>query len=191
MEIDSTFYGLPTARTVEQWRERTPKGFTFTAKLPQRFTHAKMLLDAEDDRKAIDEITAVWNRLVIDHTAKMEEWMPVIEKLLKHRLTIYSYFNNHYAGAGYSSVKAFSEILERISGKGNAEIARPAPFRIEQNAMLEPRQTQNLPDYPLARQTTLPFEQVRTLAEVTFRSIRSLVLLLRQAESTLSPETGD
>lgn len=30
VEIDSTFYRVPSAKTVEQWRERTPKGFTFT-----------------------------------------------------------------------------------------------------------------------------------------------------------------
>lgn len=40
------------AKTVEQWREGTPKSFTFTAKLPSRITHKKMLLDAEDDLKA-------------------------------------------------------------------------------------------------------------------------------------------
>lgn len=33
VEIDSTFYHVPTARTVEQWRERTPKGFIFSAKV--------------------------------------------------------------------------------------------------------------------------------------------------------------
>lgn len=35
VEIDSTFYRTPTASTVEQWRERTPKGFIFAAKIPQ------------------------------------------------------------------------------------------------------------------------------------------------------------
>ncbi len=46
VEIDSTFYRVPTAKTVQQWRERTPKGFTFTAKVPSVVTHQKMLLDA-------------------------------------------------------------------------------------------------------------------------------------------------
>ncbi|HLY61348.1 MAG TPA: DUF72 domain-containing protein [Terriglobia bacterium] len=56
VEIDSTFYRIPTASTVEQWRERTPKGFIFSAKLPQRITHEKMLLDAEDDLKAFLDV---------------------------------------------------------------------------------------------------------------------------------------
>jgi uncharacterized protein YecE (DUF72 family) len=56
VEIDSTFYRIPSAKTVEQWRERTPKGFIFSAKLPQRITHEKMFLDAEDDLKAFVKV---------------------------------------------------------------------------------------------------------------------------------------
>lgn len=52
VEIDSTFYRIPAARTIEQWRERTPKGFTFAAKIPQVITHEKVLVDAEGDLKA-------------------------------------------------------------------------------------------------------------------------------------------
>ena len=52
VEIDSTFYRIPAARTVEQWRERTPEGFTFAAKIPQVITHEKMLVDVEQDLAA-------------------------------------------------------------------------------------------------------------------------------------------
>jgi uncharacterized protein YecE (DUF72 family) len=52
VEIDSTFYRIPAARTVEQWRERTPEGFTFAAKIPQTITHEKMLVDVEHDLAA-------------------------------------------------------------------------------------------------------------------------------------------
>jgi uncharacterized protein YecE (DUF72 family) len=51
VEIDSTFYRIPTASTVEQWRDRTPKVFTFAAKIPQIITHQKVLADAEGDLK--------------------------------------------------------------------------------------------------------------------------------------------
>ena len=53
VEIDSTFYRIPTAKTVEHWRERTPKGFVFTAKAPQSITHQKVLVDADDDLNQI------------------------------------------------------------------------------------------------------------------------------------------
>ena len=75
------------------------------------FTYIRFL----GNRKAIEEITKAWNKLVIDRTAEMEEWMPAIEKLLKRHLTIYTYFNNHYAGFGPASARAFSEMLGRAT----------------------------------------------------------------------------
>lgn len=39
VEIDSTFYAVPSASTVEGWAARTPERFTFSLKLPQIITH--------------------------------------------------------------------------------------------------------------------------------------------------------
>ena len=49
VEIDSTFYRIPTTKTVQQWRERTPEGFIFAAKLPQSITHEKCLAGTEGE----------------------------------------------------------------------------------------------------------------------------------------------
>jgi Protein of unknown function DUF72 len=35
VEIDSTFYGTPSAKTVQSWYEKTPADFVFAAKVPQ------------------------------------------------------------------------------------------------------------------------------------------------------------
>ena len=43
VEIDATFYRIPEERTVDAWRDRTPPGFLFAAKVPQVVTHEKML----------------------------------------------------------------------------------------------------------------------------------------------------
>jgi uncharacterized protein YecE (DUF72 family) len=56
VEIDSTFYRIPTAKTVQQWRERTPEGFVFAAKIPQSITHEKVLVGADDDLKAFLDV---------------------------------------------------------------------------------------------------------------------------------------
>lgn len=42
VEINSTFYGVPTVATVRGWAERTPPGFEFALKLFQKFTHPGM-----------------------------------------------------------------------------------------------------------------------------------------------------
>jgi uncharacterized protein YecE (DUF72 family) len=46
VEVDSTFYAIPPAQTVEGWNRRTPPGFTFSLKLPQEITHVRGLRDA-------------------------------------------------------------------------------------------------------------------------------------------------
>lgn len=43
VEIDSTFYSYPTKGMVHGWNKATPKGFKFSAKLPQVMTHEKVL----------------------------------------------------------------------------------------------------------------------------------------------------
>ncbi len=47
VEIDATFYGCPSERTVAQWNARTPEGFVFSVKLPQMITHEKVLRDCD------------------------------------------------------------------------------------------------------------------------------------------------
>ncbi len=49
VELDNTFYRTPSTAVVEGWNNKTPKGFIFTAKVPQVITHEKVLVDCEDD----------------------------------------------------------------------------------------------------------------------------------------------
>lgn len=49
VEIDSTFYGIPRLKTVQNWYRRTPDDFVFAAKFPRRITHEARLVNASDD----------------------------------------------------------------------------------------------------------------------------------------------
>ena len=49
VEVDSTFYACPSARTVANWGARTPEGFIFSVKVPQVITHEKVLVDCDSD----------------------------------------------------------------------------------------------------------------------------------------------
>jgi uncharacterized protein YecE (DUF72 family) len=44
VEVDSTFYGCPSANTVNNWSARTPEDFIFSVKVPQIITHEKALV---------------------------------------------------------------------------------------------------------------------------------------------------
>ena len=48
VEVDSTFYAIPEARTVRGWAARTPAGFVFALKLPQEITHERRLRRCDD-----------------------------------------------------------------------------------------------------------------------------------------------
>lgn len=226
VEIDSTFYRVPAANTARQWRERTPEGFLFAAKVPQVITHQKVLIDADadlreflsvmdllgdrlgpillqfpyfsrqkfrdldcflerlqpfldrvpkayqwaveirnknwlteklysalreqgaalalvdhswmprpheyfeagdavtanfsyirwiGDRKAIEEQTTRWDRVILNREAEMAEWMRVILQLLERRGRIFGYFNNHWQGHAPGSIELFEELLRKFA----------------------------------------------------------------------------
>lgn len=46
VEINNTFYRLPTSALLAGWAEQTPAGFRFALKAPQRITHQLRLRDA-------------------------------------------------------------------------------------------------------------------------------------------------
>lgn len=47
VELDTTFYGVLQATTVEAWYNETPPDFIFAAKFPRSITHEKKLIDAQ------------------------------------------------------------------------------------------------------------------------------------------------
>lgn len=51
VEVDSTFYRIPSLSTVRGWHTKTPKGFLFAAKVPQTITHEKVLVDCDAEMK--------------------------------------------------------------------------------------------------------------------------------------------
>lgn len=66
------------------------------------------------DRKGIEERTKHWDRVLVDRGREMEAWIPEIRRLLTRRLTVYAYFNNHYAGFAPGSIALFREVWERL-----------------------------------------------------------------------------
>jgi uncharacterized protein YecE (DUF72 family) len=51
VEVDSTFYRIPSLSTVRGWNAKTPKGFIFAVKVPQVITHEKVLVDCDAELK--------------------------------------------------------------------------------------------------------------------------------------------
>jgi len=224
VEVDSTFYRTPALTTVKGWHSKTPPGFLFTAKVPQRITHEKVLVDCEaefseflkvmdalgeklgpllfqfgyfnkkvfvgvndflarlrpflkklpkdhrfaveirnktwlvpqfvetlrergvalalidqswmprpaqwfekfdpitadftyvrwlGDRKGIEEQTKVWEKIIVDRSVELAEWVEVLKTVHKRKIQILAFANNHYAGYGPGTIEQFSELWRR------------------------------------------------------------------------------
>src|SRR5258708_39302506 len=48
VEINNTFYRMPTAENLKAWMADVPEGFAFTLKAPQLITHFKRLKDVKE-----------------------------------------------------------------------------------------------------------------------------------------------
>ena len=224
VEVDSTYYRIPSESLVRNWRARTPPGFAFAAKFPQVISHEKVLQNCKEevanflrtmslledrrgplllqfpyfnkkafarpgdfldrlapfletlsaefryavevrnktwvtprlleilrgknmalalidhpwmtpvqqlmskqdvvtadfayirwlgDRKGIEEKTQHWDKVIIDRENEMEIWVAIIRELLKRRIQIMGYFNNHYAGFAPGSIELLGKVWER------------------------------------------------------------------------------
>ena len=51
VEINNTFYRLPQASMIENWRDQVPPEFRFSIKATQRITHIKRLNNSADETK--------------------------------------------------------------------------------------------------------------------------------------------
>jgi uncharacterized protein YecE (DUF72 family) len=64
VEIDNTFYRIPSRDNVMKWKEETPEDFIFSAKFPKKITHIKMLQDCEEELEVfIDHMSSMGNKL--------------------------------------------------------------------------------------------------------------------------------
>ncbi len=60
VEIDATWYRMPSIGMADAWKSKTPDGFVFTAKVPRIITHEKYL---EDCKSELKEFVSVMSRL--------------------------------------------------------------------------------------------------------------------------------
>ncbi len=49
VEVDSTFYRIPSEHTIMEWEKQVPSGFLFSLKFPRKITHIKMLQNADEE----------------------------------------------------------------------------------------------------------------------------------------------
>jgi uncharacterized protein YecE (DUF72 family) len=51
------------------------------------------------DRKGIEEVTTVWDKVVVDRSAELQNWVSVCQETVRRGLPTFVYANNHYQGS--------------------------------------------------------------------------------------------
>lgn len=64
VELNNTFYRMPTTEALQGWRDQVPDGFRFSVKAPQRITHMLRLRGTQETLGVLlERITALSDRL--------------------------------------------------------------------------------------------------------------------------------
>jgi uncharacterized protein YecE (DUF72 family) len=67
------------------------------------------------DRKGIERDTLVWDKVIVDRTDELQQWIDLFGNIRRRTqdLKIYAYANNHYQGHGPATVKLLWDLYER------------------------------------------------------------------------------
>jgi uncharacterized protein YecE (DUF72 family) len=98
VEVDSTFYRIPTEQTVVNWKKQVPEGFLFSFKFPQLITHIKKLKDCKYETDIFLERVSLLGEKVgglllqfppnfgVEHMPDLEDYLRNLPKL--HRYVV-------------------------------------------------------------------------------------------------------
>ena len=94
VELDVTWYRVPTPEMIRRWYSKTPPYFVFAAKVPQTITHDKVLVDCRGELRAFLDAMAGLNeklgplllqfpRFERDYFGSLEDFLAVLGPFLR------------------------------------------------------------------------------------------------------------
>ena len=86
VEINNTFYRMPSPAIIEGWRAQVPASFSFAIKAPRRVSHLKRLRDSADDARvlltALAELGTSFGSLLVQLPPHAKIDAPALEAFL-------------------------------------------------------------------------------------------------------------
>jgi uncharacterized protein YecE (DUF72 family) len=70
------------------------------------FTYVRLL----GDRKGIEKETKVWDKLIVNRSKELRNWVNVCERTVKRGASTFVYINNHYSGCGFRTAEQFETL---------------------------------------------------------------------------------
>jgi uncharacterized protein YecE (DUF72 family) len=87
VEINNTFYRMPTAAAIQGWRSQVPDSFRFAIKVPRRITHLKRLKGCAEELKfllaALEDLEPCLGSLLVQLPPYAKCDAPALEAFLK------------------------------------------------------------------------------------------------------------
>lgn len=100
--------GVALALIDQAWMPRPLQWFAKFDPITTDFTYVRWL----GDRKGIEEQTKTWDKVIVDRSADLAEWVKVLKPIHKRRIQILAFANNHYAGHGPATLEMFHRLWD-------------------------------------------------------------------------------
>lgn len=132
VEVDSTFYRIPTKQTVLNWKKQVSEDFLFSFKFPQVITHLKKLKDCQYETGIfLDRINLLEGKVGalllqfppnfdVEHMADLEDFLRKLPK--QHRIVVEVRNKNWLNQEFYSILRANKAALAWTDSPLMAEI---------------------------------------------------------------------
>ena len=72
------------------------------------FTYVRWL----GDRKAIERRTRTWDKVIVDRSNELQEWVKYCHQIVQRGVTVYAFANNHYAGHSPATIQLFRDLWQ-------------------------------------------------------------------------------
>jgi uncharacterized protein YecE (DUF72 family) len=99
-------YGVALVLIDQAWMPRPTEWFEKVDPITADFTYVRWL----GDRKGIEQQTKVWDKVIVDRSSELKEWVKVLRGVRKRKIQILAFANNHYAGHGPSTIELFAKL---------------------------------------------------------------------------------
>jgi uncharacterized protein YecE (DUF72 family) len=105
VEVDSTYYAIPAARTVEGWLDKTPEGFLLSAKFPRSIVHGGEAAKPDASKVLVEDAVGL----------ERDRFLAVMERLGPRRGPLVLQFP-YFGKEAFPAVEPFLERLDRFLG---------------------------------------------------------------------------
>jgi uncharacterized protein YecE (DUF72 family) len=86
------------------------------------------------NRKAIEDQTMTWDRIVVDRTTELSGWVDYCYQIRNRGVMVYAYANNHFAGHAPATIETFRDLWR---AKGLPELGKPLRIRSKESLLFE------------------------------------------------------